>query len=112
MYYDVVRGDGGQAVELPISEIPPGECDWKPYAISYSISSTAKNSNGYAALISIDKPDGKPITNMTSSCKPASFQSRSEPFLVCLGNPAPLLKSISKGQVSLEANVLTAPAGH
>src|SRR5689334_19046736 len=22
MYYDVVRGDGGQAVELPISEIP------------------------------------------------------------------------------------------
>ena len=108
-YYDVASINGQYSVELPLSEVQPGGCDWKPYAIMFSISEASQKSDGYGALVSIDEPDGKQVTSITYSCNRARFRPNSEPFVFCRGNPSPLLKTITKDQKSLEVNFVATP---
>ena len=94
--------------EPRLFEIPPGECQWKPYAISYSISETPEYSSD-RALIAIDEPDGQPVTSITYSCEQTHHESDASSFVFCWGNPSPLLRSVTKDQQSLEVNFIVGP---
>jgi len=103
LYYDVVSSNGEYTVQLPLSAIPPGECEWRPYMISYANSETHKFST-YLSLIAIDNPNGQRATSITYWCP--------KPVVFCSGNAASLRRSVTKDQASLEVNFLAAPSAH
>lgn len=105
IYHDVIRTHNTYAVELPLSEIPPGACQWKPYAISYSISETPEYST-YTSLIAVDEPDRQTGTSITYLCERTHHESDPSSFVFCWGNPFALGRSVTKDQQSLEVNFI------
>jgi len=108
-YYDGVNMNGRYSVELPLTEVQPGECEWKAKFIAFSIDTGSPKSNHYSSLISIDDPEGKLVTSITYSCLEIPASPESEAHVFCLGNPSPLLNTVMKDQKSLEVNFTTHP---